>query len=107
VPFVLDGPADLERLRQFRTDHPDILIGGGGFGTWQALIPEPNGETVVVRYTLRELLDKLDDGQEFPVRSARAAAGGGEDHETRAPEDQPVPGAQGLSSAPASRTGSA
>ena len=62
APFVLhvDGPAELARLDRFRAAHPDVLVGGVGFGTWQALIPEPNGETVVVRYTLRELLDKLD-----------------------------------------------
>ena len=57
--FVLGGPDELARLRQFRAGHPDVLIGDGGFGTWQALIPEVNGETVVTRYTLRELLDKL------------------------------------------------
>jgi hypothetical protein len=57
--FVLDGPDELARLRQFRAGHPDVLIGDGGFGTWHALIPEVNGETVVTRYTLRELLDML------------------------------------------------
>ena len=36
--------------------HPDT-----GFCTWQARIPEPNGETVITRYTLRELLDKLGE----------------------------------------------
>jgi hypothetical protein len=63
LEFVLDGPDELARLRQFRVGHPDVLIGDGGFGTWQALIPEPevNGETVVTRYTLRELLDRLAD----------------------------------------------
>jgi hypothetical protein len=30
------------------------------FGTWQALIPEENGETVVSRHRLCELLDRLD-----------------------------------------------
>ena len=33
---------------------------GAGHGWWQALIPEPDGERVITRYTLRELLDKLD-----------------------------------------------
>ena len=47
-------------LDAFRAAHPDVLIGGGEFGTYQAIIPEENGETIVVRYTLRELLDKLD-----------------------------------------------
>ena len=61
APFVLDGPAELERLRQIRAEHPDILVGGGGFGTWQAIIPEENGETVITRYTLRELLDRLSE----------------------------------------------
>ena len=61
APSVLDGPAELERLRQIRAEHPDVLVGGGGFGTWQAIIPEENGETVITRYTLRELLDKLSE----------------------------------------------
>ena len=61
APAVLDGPAELERLRQIRAGHPDVLVGGGGFGTWQAIIPEENGETVTTRYTLRELLDKLSE----------------------------------------------
>jgi hypothetical protein len=38
-----------------------VIIGAGGFGTWQARIPEPDGETVTVRYTLRELLNRLDE----------------------------------------------
>jgi hypothetical protein len=40
-----------------------VVIGDGGFGTWQARIPgypRPDGETVITRYTLRELLDRLD-----------------------------------------------
>jgi hypothetical protein len=61
APLGLDGPLEFARLERFRADHPGILVGGGGFGTWQALIPEPDGETVVVRYTLRELLDRLDE----------------------------------------------
>jgi hypothetical protein len=48
-------------LRDFRAAHPDVIIGPGGFGTWQARIPAPNGETVATRYTLRELLDRLDE----------------------------------------------
>jgi hypothetical protein len=32
---------------------------GAGYGWWQARIPEQNGETVITRYRLRELLDKL------------------------------------------------
>jgi len=56
-----EDPADVFRLTAFRAAHPDVIIGPGGFGTWQARIPEPSGETVTTRYTLRELLDRLDE----------------------------------------------
>ena len=56
-----DEPGQVPRLARFREQHPDVIIGDGGFGTWQALIPEETGETVTTRYTLRELLDKLDE----------------------------------------------
>ena len=49
------------RLARFKAAHPDVVVGDGGFGTMQARIPEPDGETVITRYTLRELLDKLDE----------------------------------------------
>jgi hypothetical protein len=54
-------PDQLLRLTRFRREHPDVIIGDGGFGTWQARIPESHGETVITRYVLRELLDKLDE----------------------------------------------
>jgi hypothetical protein len=38
-----------------------VIIGDGGFGVWQARIPTPDGEYVISRYRLCELLDKLDD----------------------------------------------
>jgi hypothetical protein len=67
--FILDGPDELVRLRQFRAGHPDVLI------------PEVNGETVVTRYTLRELLDRLavicpdlPDRAALPSGAARQAA---------------------------------
>jgi len=53
-------PDQVPRLLAFRAAHPEVIIGDGGFGTWQARIPEPDGETVTTRYTLRELLDRLD-----------------------------------------------
>ena len=46
------------RLRQFREVHPDVEIISRG--PWQAIIPEPDGETVIIRWELRELLDELD-----------------------------------------------
>jgi hypothetical protein len=54
--------------------HPEVIIGDGGFGTLQARLPQPNGETVTIRYTLRELLDRLDEltaaHEDQPGRSA-------------------------------------
>lgn len=41
--------------------HPEVIIGDGGSGVPQARIPEPDGEHVISRYTLRELLDKLGE----------------------------------------------
>ena len=56
-----DEPDQVLRLGRFREEHPDVIIGDGGFGTWQARIPELDGETIITRYILRELLDKLDE----------------------------------------------
>src|ERR1700759_2886846 len=50
-----DEPDQVLRLGRFREEHPDVIIGDGGFGTWQARIPEPDGETIFTRYTFREL----------------------------------------------------
>ena len=55
-----DESDQLPRLGRFRQRHPGVVIGAGQ-GWWQARIPEPNGEIVTTRYTLRALLDKLDD----------------------------------------------
>lgn len=50
------------RLARFRAGHPEVTVGDLGFGgTWQARIPQqPNGEQVVTRHRLWELLDVLD-----------------------------------------------
>lgn len=56
-----DEPDQVIRLREFRAAHPEVIIGDGGFGTWQARIPAPNGEMVATRYTLRELMDRLEE----------------------------------------------
>jgi len=58
--LVPDEWDQLWRLGQFRQRHPGVVIGSGE-GWWQAWIPEPNGEIVTTRYTLRALLDKLDE----------------------------------------------
>jgi len=39
-----DEPDQVPRLLAFRAAHPEVIIGDGGFGTWQARIPEPDGE---------------------------------------------------------------
>jgi hypothetical protein len=59
--FLPDELDQVVRLARFRAAHPDVIVGDGGFGTVQARIPEPDGETVITRYTLRELLDRLDE----------------------------------------------
>jgi hypothetical protein len=56
-----EEPDQVLRLQAFRAAHPEVIIGDGGFGVWQARIPEPDGERIISRYTLRELLDKLDE----------------------------------------------
>lgn len=58
IPDELD---QVIRLARFREAHPEVIVGDGGFGTVQARIPEPSGETVITRYTLKELLDKLGE----------------------------------------------
>ena len=56
-----EEPDQVLRLQAFRAAHPEVVIGDFGFGVWQARIPEPHGEHVISRYTLRELLDKLTE----------------------------------------------
>ena len=68
APYVLQAGSDPGRLARIRAERPDIFIGDGGFGTWQAIIPEENGETVITRYILGELLDKLDEVLGGPPR---------------------------------------
>jgi hypothetical protein len=57
LPGALGESDQLLRLARFKDTHPEVIIGDGGFGTMQARIPEPDGETVITRYTLGELLD--------------------------------------------------
>jgi hypothetical protein len=56
-----EEPDQVARLARFRTEHPDVIIGAGEFGTWQARIPAQDGETVTSRYTLKHLLDRLSE----------------------------------------------
>ena len=59
LSIVPDEPDQVIRLARFRLEHPGVIVGTAEFDTWQARIPEPDGETVITRHTLRELLDKL------------------------------------------------
>jgi hypothetical protein len=59
--LVREEPDQVLRLQAFRAAHPEVIIGDFGFGVWQARITEPDGEHVISRYTLRELLDRLDE----------------------------------------------
>jgi hypothetical protein len=51
--------ATLARMDQFQRAHPGIEL-HSGLGFWQAIIPEDSGSTIITRYVLRLLLDKLD-----------------------------------------------
>ena len=55
----LDYPAQVPRLVSYRQAHPDANIIYLG-AWWQYVRVEGNGLTAIVRFTLRELLDKLE-----------------------------------------------
>jgi hypothetical protein len=59
LALVPDEPDQVLRLHRFQEEHSYVIFGGGD-GFRQARIPEENGETIITRYSLRELLDKLD-----------------------------------------------
>ena len=49
------------RLAEFRQAHPGVTIRQGEFGTWEGIVPEDDGETVVVRHTATALLGRLGE----------------------------------------------
>lgn len=57
---MITDPRDSARLAEFHAAHPDVRIRPGEFGTWEGIVPEPDGETVVVRHTVTDLLGRLD-----------------------------------------------
>lgn len=59
--LVPGEPDQAERLAAFRVAYPIVVIQPGQFATWEARIPELAGETIIVRHTLRELLDRLGE----------------------------------------------
>jgi hypothetical protein len=81
----LELPGQLWRLGQFRARNPGVMIGrDAGFGFWQAWIPVSNGGTVITRYLLPDLLDKLEE----LVGPGRSHGSGDPD----APDDSAGPG---------------
>ena len=63
--------------RAYEAAHPGTEITYRG-AYWRAVIREGNGETTVVRYDLRQLLDRLDELESGPV-SDEPQAGQAED----------------------------
>ena len=62
LSLVPHEPDQVPRLRAFREQYPHVVIGTlGPAGAWQARIPEENGETVLTRYLLKDLLDRLGE----------------------------------------------
>ena len=73
--WLVPAPADreqMDRLAEFRAAHPDVII-GSEFGTWQAIVPLPDGESVITRHLLGALLDRLEEL--FPAGSEARPAG--------------------------------
>jgi hypothetical protein len=65
-----EEPDQVLRPQGFRAADPEVIIGDSGFGVWQARIPEPDGERIISRYTLRKLLGqarRADRGAPQPV----------------------------------------
>jgi len=63
VAMMVRGEPDyadqVPRREAYEAAHPDVKITYHG-GWWQAVIPEDAGETVISRYELKALLDKLE-----------------------------------------------
>jgi len=62
VLTIIDAcvPADqAHRLKRLRLEHPEVEIVKRA--PWEALVPEPDGERIVVRWELGDLLDRLDE----------------------------------------------
>jgi hypothetical protein len=62
-----------QRLKRFREEHPDVEIVAHGY--WQAVIPAASGETIITRWNLGELLDKLDDLFAAAAKTSQTTAG--------------------------------
>ncbi len=57
----LDYVDQVPRRQAYEAAHPGVVIRPRSHAAyWEAIIEEPSGETAIYRYTLRELLDKLE-----------------------------------------------
>jgi hypothetical protein len=61
LQLVPEEPDQVIRLQRFRLAHPDVVVQPGQFATWEATVTEADGETMIVRHTMRELLDRLGE----------------------------------------------
>ena len=68
LTLVPAEPDQAARLAAFRVAYPVVVIQPGEFATWEARIPEHDGETVIVRHTLGELLHRLGELPGEPPR---------------------------------------
>jgi hypothetical protein len=60
LALVVSERDQVLRLRTFRRQYPQVIIGTLGLGgAWQACVPQDDGEIVLTRYQLKDLLDKL------------------------------------------------
>jgi len=80
----VEQPEQLWRLGQFRARNPGVTINrDAGLGFWQAWIPESNGGTVITRYPLQDLLDKLEEL--LSPENSRSSGGLGTSDDTAGP----------------------
>ena len=60
-PELAHAEPEQLRLHAFRAQYPHVRIAPISRRAWQAIIAEPDdGETVITRSQLRDLLDRLD-----------------------------------------------
>lgn len=60
--FVTASPEQIARLNAYETAHPHASVTYDHvFGYWRAILKEDGGETMVARYGLGALMDRLEE----------------------------------------------